>query len=80
MTRCLYRPRPTKVRTGDDGVPIAVGKSQVESVREQWLVEDRWWAVRPVRRRYFELNTADGRDLVVFLDLESQGWHTQPGA
>jgi hypothetical protein len=38
----------------------------VESVREEWLVEDRWWTPEPLRRRYFELVLADGRDLVVF--------------
>ena len=37
----LYAPRPAKVRTGSDGVPVAVGAVGVESVREEWLVEDR---------------------------------------
>ena len=24
-------------------------------MREQWLVEDRWWTPKPLRRQYFEL-------------------------
>ena len=40
--------------------------SAVEAVREEWLVEDRWWTPRPLRRHYFELVLADGRDVVVF--------------
>jgi hypothetical protein len=49
----------------------------VDAVRESWLVEDRWWTDRPVRRRYWEVVTADGRDLVVFRDLERGGWFLQ---
>jgi hypothetical protein len=64
--RRLYVPRPARVETGADGVPLTVGSVTVESVREEWLVEDRWWTPRPLRRRYFELVLADGRDVVVF--------------
>jgi hypothetical protein len=52
----------------------------VEAVREQWLVEDRWWTGRQLRRRYFELITGDGRDIVVFCDLNSGRWYSQRGA
>jgi hypothetical protein len=65
--RRLYVPRPTKVEAREDGVPLRVGSVPVEAVREEWLVEDRWWTPRPLRRRYFELVLADGRDVVVFL-------------
>ena len=37
------------------------------------MVEDRWWTARPLRRRYFELVLEDGRNVVVFRDLVSQG-------
>ena len=59
---------PLPTATGDgrrpsaDGVPAQVGRADVESVREEWLVEDRWWTARPLRRRYFELTTADGAE------------------
>jgi hypothetical protein len=80
MTRRLYRPRPMTVETGADGMPTAVGSNEVEAVREHWLVEDRWWTARPLRRRYFELLTKDGADRVVFLDLDSGRWFGQKGA
>jgi CO dehydrogenase/acetyl-CoA synthase delta subunit len=49
----------------------------VEAVRESWLVEDRWWTDAPLRRRYWEVVTADGRDLVVFRDLQKGRWYGQ---
>jgi hypothetical protein len=45
------------------------------AVRESWLIEDRWWTDRPLCRRYWEVVTVDGRDLVVFRDLEAGGWY-----
>jgi hypothetical protein len=80
MTARVYRPRPVNVRTGPGGVPAAVGRTAVESVREEWLVEDRWWTARPLRRRYFELVTADGADRAVFCDLADGRWFAQRGA
>lgn len=80
MKRQLYRPRPASVQIGANGVPNAVERVEVDAVREQWLVEDRWWTARPLRRRYFELTTTDGADRVVFCDLESGRWFTQRGA
>jgi hypothetical protein len=76
----VYRPRPVNVRANSGGVPEAVGRIAVEAVREEWLVEDRWWTARPLRRRYVELVTADGADRVVFCDLESGRWFVQRGA
>ena len=68
------------VRVGEEGRPLAVGRSEVEAVREQWLVEDRWWTSRPLRRRYFELTTTEGANRIVFRDLDSGRWFTQRGA
>jgi len=58
-------------------VPAAVGGAAVEAVREDWVVEDCWWTGRPVRRRYFELVLADGRNVVVFRDLAGGRWLMQ---
>ena len=66
--RRLGTPKPVSVRVGA-GVPVAVGRAAVEAVAEEWVVEDRWWTGRPLRRRYFELVLADGRNTVVFRDL-----------
>jgi hypothetical protein len=71
----VYWPRPVEVSAGEEGVPLAVERVAVEAVREEWLVEDRWWTPRPLRRRYFELVLADGRDLVVF--NEGDRWFEQ---
>jgi hypothetical protein len=74
----VYWPRPVEVIAGDDGVPLLVGGIAVEAVREQWLVEDRWWTPKPLQRSYFELVLADGRDLVVFREpAESGRWFEQ---
>jgi hypothetical protein len=79
MSTRLYRPRPATVQIGADGTPIRVGRALVESMREKWLVEDRWWTPRPVRRRYFELTMADGASVAVFCDMESGRWYSQRG-
>jgi CO dehydrogenase/acetyl-CoA synthase delta subunit len=73
----LATPRAARVRADPAGRPLAVADRAVESVRESWLIEDRWWTPRPLRRRYWEVVTADGRDLVVFRDLERGGWYLQ---
>jgi hypothetical protein len=75
----LARPQPAAVRTGPAGVPVAVGRLRVESVLEDWLVEDRWWTGRPLRRRYLEVVLENGRCLVVFRSLRDDRWFSQSG-
>ena len=75
--RRLGEPIPARVRATDGGRPCAVEGRAVEAVRESWLVEDRWWTPEPLRRRYWEVVTTCGRDLVVFRDLEGGGWYAQ---
>jgi hypothetical protein len=75
--RRLAPPRAIRVRADAAGRPEAVGDRAVEAVRESWLVEDRWWTDAPLRRRYWEVVTADGRDLVVFRDLRGGRWYAQ---
>ena len=79
-SRRLTQPRPADVRVGEGGAPLALGERAVDSVREEWMVEDRWWTGRPLRRRYFELVLEDGRNAVVFRDLVDGGWFEQRGA
>jgi CO dehydrogenase/acetyl-CoA synthase delta subunit len=74
----LGLPRPARVSAAAaDGRPLRVDGSAVDAIRESWLIEDRWWAQRGLRRRYWEVVTADGRDLVVFHDLDAGGWFRQ---
>ena len=72
----LYAPSPVRVRrTGR--VPASVEGRRVEAVREEWLVEDRWWSSEPLRRHYVELVLEGGRCVVVFCDLLSGRWFEQ---
>ena len=75
--RRLYVPRPVKVEADEAGRPISIDGVAVEAVREEWVVEDRWWTGRPLRRRYFEVVLLDGRNVVVFRDLVGGGWFLQ---
>jgi hypothetical protein len=74
----IYWPRPVEVEADSDGAPRAVEGVAVDAVREEWLVEDRWWTPKPLRRRYFELVLADGRNVVVFREPAEDGrWFLQ---
>ena len=75
--RRLNEPRPVAVRSPPEGPPQAVDGGAVEAVREEWLVEDRWWTPTPLRRHYFELALADGRALTVFRDADDGRWFRQ---
>ena len=72
-------PVPAAVQAERSGYPRIVDGATVEAVRESWLVEDRWWVASPVRRRYWEIVTHNGRNLMVFRDLGSGQWFRQPG-
>jgi hypothetical protein len=74
LARALNPPRPARVRFqaargGRERFPVEVDGEAVEALRESWLVEDRWWTAEPLRRRYWELLGARGRNMVVFHDL-----------
>jgi hypothetical protein len=75
--RRLAVPRRARVDFGEDGRPLIVDDRTVDAVRESWLIEDRWWTDRPLRRRYYELVTTCGRNVVLFHDLVGGGWWRQ---
>ena len=75
--RRLAIPRRVAVTAEEGGQPLLVDGRAVDSVRESWLVEDRWWTDRPLRRRYWEIVTTCGRDEVVFHELQSDRWWRQ---
>jgi hypothetical protein len=62
----IYVPQPAQVRADPDDRPLTFWGVAVSAVREEWLVQDRWWSDRAISRHYFELVLADGRCLVVF--------------
>ncbi len=69
-------PKPAKVRT-EHGTPVTVAGVRVKEVREFWIVEDREWTEQPIRRYYWELNTVEGANVVVFHDKVADGWFSQ---
>jgi hypothetical protein len=73
----LAEPRPATVEAADDGRPETIDGRAVEAIRESWLIEDRWWTELPLRRRYWEVVTAGGRNEVAFRDLVADRWFTQ---
>ncbi len=77
----LYLPVAASVRAAPGGRPLTVDGHAVEAVRESWLVEDRWWTRRPLRRRYWELVTERGELVIVFRELAAGGrWFRQRGS
>jgi hypothetical protein len=65
------------VQTDPRGAPAQVDGIEVEAVREEWLVEDRWWTPQPLRRHYFDLALGDGRALTVFRGAGGRSWYRQ---
>ena len=75
--RRVYAPRGAAVEAGEDGTPRALAGTAVETIREEWVVEDRWWTADPLHRHYYELVLADGRSATVFRDMRSGRWFRQ---
>jgi hypothetical protein len=74
--RRLYVPQRVAVEVDAEGVPTAVDGVEAAAVREEWVVEDRWWTLRRMWRHYFELVLLDGSNMVVFR-TSSQRWYRQ---
>jgi hypothetical protein len=76
--RALSLPRPVRVGL-EHGAPSEVDGERIEYVCESWLVEDRWWTERSLRRRYWELVSVRGRNIIVFHDLTvaDDSWFVQ---
>ena len=75
--RRIAEPRPARVQADEAGVPTVVDGRTIDAVRESWLIEDRWWTDRPLRRRYWEVVTTCGRNVVVFRELLERRWYRQ---
>ena len=75
--RRLYTPRLTMVEADPAGVPRTVDGAEVVAVREEWVVDDRWWIPEKLQRHYFELALANGRAVVVFRCALSGHWYRQ---
>jgi hypothetical protein len=79
--RQLGAPRVAQVVTAPDGTPHAVVEAgrrrMVLDVREDWLIQDRWWTDTPIDRHYWELVLQPGRLVVIFRDTRNDRWFTQ---
>jgi len=76
--RRLYIPWRVEVEVDADDRPWKVEGVGVAAIREEWLVEDRWWMPRRLWRHYFELAMADGGNIVVFRASNGR-WYRQRG-
>ncbi len=56
---------------------MRIAGDTIDAVCESWLIEDRWWTDRPLRRRYWEVVTTVGRNSIVFRDLVDGRWYRQ---
>lgn len=74
--RRLYAPWPVAVEVDRNGRPHNVAGVAVEAIREEWVIEDRWWLLPRLWRHYFELVLADGRSAVVFRS-SGERWYQQ---
>lgn len=77
QARRIYSPRSAAVKADGDGAPLALESVAVEAIREEWVVEDRWWTERPLHRHYYELVLADGRIATVYRDVRTGRWQRQ---
>jgi hypothetical protein len=75
--RRIGLPQQTRVQAGPDGVPVSVAGRLVSELRDEWRVDEGWWSGHRLRRRYFELVLADGRNAVVYYDHASGRWYGQ---
>lgn len=80
--RAMGAPCPATVEAAPDGAPRAVvllgRRRAVVGIRDDWLVQDRWWTGRPVDRHYFELVLDPGRVAVVFRESPDGRWFVHP--
>ncbi len=76
--RRLDQPRPLGVIAGPTGLPHALEidgrRRQVVAIRDDWLVQDRWWTDAPIDRHYFELVVEPGRVVTAFRDARTASW------
>lgn len=75
--RYLNTPRRCRVTVDGQQRPRSVGDDRVRAIteiREDWLVEDRWWTDAPVVRHYFEVVLGEGRVILIY--RENGAWMT----
>ncbi len=78
--RGLYLPKPASVAT-NDGVPHLMrtrsGWQTVDTVLEEWVIEEDWWTQRPILRHYYRVLLTNGAIHRLFHDLKRGRWFQQ---
>lgn len=76
--RYLGDPEPIAVAHDAAGRMIAVvsggRRRSIETERDDWIVQDRWWTTAPIERHYHELILDGGRVSTIYRDLGTGSW------
>lgn len=64
------------VHTGKNHSPLPSPRVVVESILDQWQLDDEWWRQR-ISRRYVEVMIAGGKRMLLFEDLVTGEWFEQ---
>ena len=76
---------PTPVTVEEDGQqrPVSIvlrgSRVRVESIDDQWEIDEEWWREKPIFRTYYQVTMEDGRSITLFQDRLSGGWSLQRG-
>ncbi len=81
----LNIPERIYVSITSDGQPATVTLTakgrrltqNVSQIIDFWELDDEWWRISPLRRRYFRLLMDNGRTTTVFKDLGNNEWFQQ---
>lgn len=79
--RALNAPQRVQVELDEQRRPTVVkwpkkSAKRVESIGENWRMDDEWWR-QPIVRRYVEVVLEGGGRVVLFEDLISGEWFVQ---
>lgn len=50
---------------------------KVAYVIDMWEIDDEWWRMSPIKRRYWKVKLETGHDLTLFQDIQSGRWFQQ---
>lgn len=79
--RSLNAPQRVQVELDEQRRPTVVkwekrSEKRVESIGENWRMDDEWWR-QPIVRRYVEVVFEGGGRVVLFEDLTTGEWFAQ---
>ena len=79
--RALNPPVAVEVKSDDQGTPMALkirGRwLNVESLVDQWRIDDEWWREQAISRIYCECLIDQGLQVIIFQNLVTNQWYQQ---